>query len=507
MLTNFAKIYICHFSRSVSDRERFVCFTALELDTGRIYEHGPTQLENPPVAFDDNSLFVAWDAPAEIGFFLACNWPTPVRIINLSVEYRLAVNGFLTFGTSLFGALTERRLDSSGAVESTPANLTSISDENISAIEIDWTMTRCRLAVEATARLFENMAASIDVSLALYRGRFALASAKIERTGIPIDAQTLAMIKDNWETLYPKPTGHRLPNICVGDDGRHRFKVLPFATVTGRSQTQGCILEAPAWLRGLIKPGEGSALAHLDWSAEEVGIAAAMSGDANLQAAYHSGDCYMRFAIEAGAAPRGATRFTHPLVRAHFKDIMLSILYGIGEEALARKLNSTSINARDVLDSHRNIYPGYWRWSDNIIVTAFLTRSLSTVFGWKFHIDGRPNERMLRNFPVQAAGAEILRLAACLITEAGVRICATLHDAILIESAAQKLPDDIELAQRLMAEASRVVLFDFELRTDVSVARFPKRLYGAGGPATWNKMMRQLRNTDAVPKSREHWRS
>jgi hypothetical protein len=58
-----------------------------------------------------------------------------------------------------------------------------------------------------------------------------------------------------------------------------------------------------------------------------------------------------------------------------------------------------------------------------------------------------------------------------------------------------------------MAEASRIVLLDFELRTDVSAARFPKRLYGAGGSAMWNKMMRQLRKTDAVAKSREHWRS
>lgn len=508
MLTDFAKIWICHFSRLVSNREKLFCFTALELNTGQIYECGPAQLENPPVAFDDHALFVFWDAPAEIGFFLACDWPTPVRIINLSVESRLAANGFPAFaGTSLFGALTERGLDSSGAVENAPINLTAIPNENNSTVELDWAVTRCRLAVKATARLFENMAASIDVPLALYRGRFALASAKIERTGIPIDTKTLAVIKAGWETLYPQPTGHRLPNICVDDDGRHRFKVLPFATITGRSQTQGCILEAPAWVRGLIKPSDGSALAYLDWSAEEVGIAAAMSGDENLRAAYLSGDCYMRFAIEAGAAPQGATRFTHPSVRAEFKAVTLSILYGIGQEALARKLNSTSINARDILDRHRNIYPDYWRWSDNIIVTAFLTRSLSTVFGWKLHVVGRPRELMLRNFPVQAAGAEILRLAACLITEAGVRICATLHDAILIESTAQKLSDDIELAQRLMAEASRIVLLDFELRTDVSAARFPKRLYGAGGSAMWNKMMRQLRKTDAVAKSREHWRS
>jgi DNA polymerase I len=113
---------------------------------------------------------------------------------------------------------------------------------------------------------------------------------------------------------------------------------------------------------------------------------------------------------------------------------------------------------------------------------------------------------MLRNFPVQAAGAEILRLAACLITEAGVQICATLHDAVLIESTAQKLENDVELAQRLMSEASRVVLFDFELQTNVSVARFPGRLFGSGGSDAWDKMMTLVHDSSSS-KTGVHQRS
>jgi DNA polymerase I-like protein with 3'-5' exonuclease and polymerase domains len=47
------------------------------------------------------------------------------------------------------------------------------------------------------------------------------------------------------------------------------------------------------WLRGLIKPSPGHAVAYIDWSQQEIGIAGALSGDQALQAAYRSGDCYL----------------------------------------------------------------------------------------------------------------------------------------------------------------------------------------------------------------------
>jgi hypothetical protein len=61
-----------------------------------------------------------------------------------------------------------------------------------------------------------------------------------------------------------------------------------------------------------------------------------------------------------------------------------------------------------------------------------LTGALPTVFGWTLHIDTKPNERSVRNFPMQANGAEMLRLALCMATEEGLEVCAPIHDAVLI---------------------------------------------------------------------------
>ena len=44
------------------------------------------------------------------------------------------------------------------------------------------------------------------------------------------------------------------------------------------------------WSRGLIRPSLGMGLAYIDWSTQEFGIAAALSGDAAIIAAYESGD-------------------------------------------------------------------------------------------------------------------------------------------------------------------------------------------------------------------------
>jgi hypothetical protein len=56
-----------------------------------------------------------------------------------------------------------------------------------------------------------------------------------------------------------------------------------------------------------------------------------------------------------------------------------------------------------------------------------------TVFGWPVRVGDRSNPRFLRNFPMQANGAEMLRVACCLGTERrGIEICAPIHDAVLI---------------------------------------------------------------------------
>ena len=106
---------------------------------------------------------------------------------------------------------------------------------------------------------------------------------------------------------------------------------------------------------------------------------------------------------------------------------------------------------------------------------------------------------MLRNFPLQANGAEMLRLACCLATESGICVCVPLHDALLIEAPLADLDDAVRATHEHMAEASRIVLDGFELRTDAKMARHPERYRDlvvriSGYSAYWSDLTDEMRD-------------
>jgi hypothetical protein len=128
---------------------------------------------------------------------------------------------------------------------------------------------------------------------------------------------------------------------------------------------------------------------------------------------------------------------------------------------------------------------------------ALLTGGLQTVFGWTIKIGAEANPRSLANFPMQANGAEMLRLACAMATEAGIRVCAPVHDAVLIEAPLVRLDQDIARMQEIMAEASRIVLDGFCLRTDVEVVRYPDRYIDDRGTKMWAEVMALIEEAEA----------
>jgi hypothetical protein len=90
---------------------------------------------------------------------------------------------------------------------------------------------------------------------------------------------------------------------------------------------------------------------------------------------------------------------------------------------------------------------------------------------------------------MQANGAEMLRIASILLTEAGIRVCAPVHDALLIEAPLDELDQAIATTKSLMQEASRIVLDGFELGSDVKEVRYPDRYMDKRGVVMWDKVM------------------
>jgi DNA polymerase I-like protein with 3'-5' exonuclease and polymerase domains len=230
-------------------------------------------------------------------------------------------------------------------------------------------------------------------------------------------------------------------------------------------------------------------VAHVDWSQQEVGIAAALSNDQALMDAYSSGDPYLTFGKQAGRIPADGTKRTHAAERELFKACVLGVQYGMGPEALGRRIGKTPAHGRELLRLHRETYPAFWAWSDAAETHAMLHGSLQTVFGWTVRVGREVNPRSLRNFPCQANGAECLRLACSLATERGLSIVAPVHDAVLVEGPEWEIDSIVAETQQAMEDASEIVLGGFRLRSEAKIISYPDRYMDERGREFWNRVM------------------
>ncbi len=306
-------------------------------------------MAEPPFSIDDDTLFVAYFASAEIGCFLELGWPIPTRILDLFTEFRNATNGIpLPNGRGLLSALSHHGIPTITSDQKTEERALVMRGG-------PWSRRRARphSGLLSDRRrpdgpLLERMLPGIrcgpnGLGQALLRGRYMAAVARMERTGVPIDVEMLdlcvrigrhikldlirAVDKDfgvyegttfksglfagylvdnriDWPRTetgrllldqdtfrdmakrYPqleplKELRHtlselRLEKLAVGPDHRNRTLLSPFGASSGRNTpaTDKFIFGPSVWLRGLIKPPEGRALAYIDWKSQEVYIAA-----------------------------------------------------------------------------------------------------------------------------------------------------------------------------------------------------------------------------------------
>ncbi|MEO2046019.1 MAG: DNA polymerase, partial [Pirellulales bacterium] len=546
-LCQYREVWFIDFEFSAPNGERPtpVCLVGRELFSNRLLRLSADELHDaPPFSTGDNTLFVAYFASAEIGCFKALGWDTPRRILDLWAEQRVHTNGKTGARCGLLNTLAFYGLDSIAAVEKDEMRELAMKGGPYTDCQRVALLDYCQTDVDALAKLLPAMMSNVDLSRALLRGRYMAAVASMEHAGIPIDADTLGVFRDNWGEIkdqlirevdadygvydsrvfklerfaawlelrqipWPRtPVGRlaldrdtfrqqarkypevsalrelrhslselRLEKLAVGKDGRNRCLLSPFSSRTGRNQPSNnrFIFGPSVWLRGLIKPTEGRAIAYVDWSQQELGIAAALSDDPAMLRAYGSGDPYLAFAKQAGAVPDDATKDSHPIERNRFKVCALAVQYGMQEHGLAASLGEQIAMARNLLHAHQSTYRKFWRWSQLQVDRGMLQGWMQTVFGWRLQTTDESNPRSLGNFPMQANGAEMMRLACSLATESGVQVCGPVHDAILVEGPVAEIGQIVQQTQGIMAEASRIVLDGFKLATEAEIVRWPAR--------------------------------
>lgn len=236
----------------------------------------------------------------------------------------------------------------------------------------------------------------------------------------------------------------------VGSDGRVRPHFGIFGSQSSRSQpsSTGFIFLKSAWMRSLVHPRPGKALAGVDYSSQEFLISALLSEDKAMQASYASGDVYLDFAKRAGAIPEDATKKSHAFERNMFKAIVLGLSYDLGANSMALKLTNDlgrefgAMQAQGLIDKFYEVYFDFWNWKQSIQAQYYGENIggeffpgvgyLTLADGWTMFKDN-PNFRSVGNFPVQGTGAIIMRKAVEYAQNAGLKVIFTLHDALYIE--------------------------------------------------------------------------
>jgi DNA polymerase family A len=307
-------------------------------------------------------------------------------------------------------------------------------------------------------------------------------------------------------------------NFPVGPDGRHRVNFWAFGTVTSRcapsSATYMLAGGSPAF-RHLAKPKEGEILIEADWSAQEVWIAAYLSGDPAMQRMLRHADPYLAFGEMAGVIPQGSLeklgvkecKERFQVERARLKAITLGVLYGKTVYTVARECGITVKEAAALLRTHKNLFPKFWLWIEWLVNESLATRKISTRLGWqrwlltKKERDERKEEgshkkvqNSLQNFPMQAHGAEMLRLALVYATEKGLGVCAPLHDAIFAVAPADQEEQAAAALRECMERAAKDII-GVAIPIEMFVTRYPERFVPDDKPmavAVWDKMMKSL---------------
>ncbi|KIF52245.1 hypothetical protein H735_15655 [Vibrio owensii CAIM 1854 = LMG 25443] len=241
----------------------------------------------------------------------------------------------------------------------------------------------------------------------------------------------------------------------------HRPQVSPFHTKTGRDTSIGSALNyvpKEYWSSFLLPPEEYSYVL-LDYEQQEPVIAAHLAGCNALLDIYSAGDIYEHLACLLDD-PR--------LGRPQVKRLLIAQLYGISEKRLVEDFGVPSSLVRSWVNKVKEATNPISSYLDRIGRTIQQNK-VATSLDWRYAIDVKDPFNSLRNWSIQATGADIMRRACLGFDAAKIPLLLTNHDSFLIQVKTSNIEEEVEKAITLLEVASADVLSGFKLKTKVEM--------------------------------------
>ena len=260
----------------------------------------------------------------------------------------------------------------------------------------------------------------------------------------------------------------RLPEL-VGADGRVHTEFQQTGTATGRlSSTNPNLQNIPIRtregndIRNAFLAPDGWLLLACDYSQIELRIAAMISNDEKMPAAFRDGkDIH---AITAAAIFGVPEEKVDAEMRHKAKIVNFGILYGMGAGALAENLGVSRQEAARFIEEYFQDFAGVRRYVSDMRDRVHAVGYVETLFGRRRYFSRTPSwlpgraaeaERMAINAPIQGTNADIIKRAMIAAQEEIVArwrddaaLLLQIHDELLFEVREQA---SAEFAKRMVA--------------------------------------------------------
>jgi DNA polymerase I-like protein with 3'-5' exonuclease and polymerase domains len=228
--------------------------------------------------------------------------------------------------------------------------------------------------------------------------------------------------------------------------GRIHADFRQIGTPTGRITTSSPSLQQiphTTEYRSCFRPPAGRKFVVSDYSQIEMRILADFARDEALLEAFDSGaDLHRMTASQMFGVPLDQVT---PRQRESAKGLNYGLVYGMGAEGLAARIESSVKEAEILIERYFTAYSGVGRWLNEAADKAVRERRARTASGrlWIFRLD--PNDRSQlgalkrvgKNAPIQGTASDIFKRAMTLLDRAlldrDAQIVNSIHDEIVVE--------------------------------------------------------------------------
>ncbi len=240
----------------------------------------------------------------------------------------------------------------------------------------------------------------------------------------------------------------------IGADGRIHSTLNQTETRTGRiSSSEPNLQNIPvrkpigAELRKFFVAKPGYTLVDADYSQIELRVLAHVANDANMIAAFESGEDIHK--ITASQVFHVPLDYVTPQMRSNAKAVNFGIVYGIGAFSLSQDIGVTRKEAQQYIDHYLENFSGVDSYMKQVVEEAKENGYVTTMFQRRRYLPELSasnrmlrafGERVARNAPIQGTAADIIKIAMVKVyhrlqeEQLDAQLIMQIHDELIVEA-------------------------------------------------------------------------